>query len=404
MTLTDPKLRNAKSKATPYRLSDGRGLYLLVNPNGGKWWRFDYRFKGVRKTISMGTYPDSTLAQARDQREQARGQVRQGIDPSQARKASKGAALAVDSFQSVAREWHARQLPKWSSSHATRVLRRFEKDLFPYLGSVDIGMITAPQLLKALRRIEDRGAFETAHRVLQSSGQVFRYAIATGRAERDPAADLRGALAPTKPIHHAALTDPRELGALLRALDGYRGEAVTRYALLLAPLVFVRPGELRQAEWEEIDLDSAVWRIPAHKMKLRIDHIVPLSKQSVAILSDLKLLTGVGDYVFPGARSLTRPMSENTVNAALRRLGYSKSQMTGHGFRTIATTLLNEQGWTGDAIERQMSHSERDSVRAAYNRAEHLEERVRMMQAWADYLDGLRTGADVVWINGAVSS
>jgi integrase len=269
-------------------------------------------------------------------------------------------------------------------------MRRFERDIFPWLGARPIDSITPPELLSALRRIEDRGAIETAHRAHQNCGQVFRYAVATGRAGRDPSADLRGAIPPAKVKHHASITDVKELGDLLRSIEGYKGSFITKCALRIAPLVFVRPGELRKAEWIEFDLDNSEWKIPPERMKMRVQHIVPLAWQATEILRELHALTGNHQYVFPGARTNGRPMSENTINAALRRLGYQSSDMTGHGFRSTASTLLNEQGWNRDAIERQLAHAERDSIRAAYNYAEHLPERRKMMQSWADYLEVLR--------------
>jgi integrase len=306
-------------------------------------------------------------------------------------------AAEAETFEAIAREWHLRFSAGWTPDHAERVLRRFERDLFPWLGTRPIREVSAPDLLAVLRRIENRGALDTAHRALRSCGQVFRYAVATGRAERDSSGDLRGALPPVKGKHHASITDPKAIGELLRAIDNYRGSFVTKCALRLAPRVFVRPGELRSAEWQEVDWGAAEWRIPAAKMKMRDPHIVPLSKQAMEILEELRPLTGSGRYVFPSARTPNggRCMSENAVLAALRRMGYDKEEITGHGFRSMACTLLNEQGWNRDAIERQLAHVERNAVRAAYNYAEHLPERRKMMQAWADYLDVLKRGARI---------
>jgi integrase len=401
MPLTDPAIRNAKPRERPYKLGDAGGLFLLVTPAGAKWWRLKYRFGGKAKLLSLGVYPQVSLKEARAKRDEARKQLAAVVDPSAARKAAKAARGGEDSFEAVVREWHGKHAPRWAPGHAGKIIGRFERDIFPWLGVRPVPEITAPALLEVLRRIEARGAIETAHRAHQNCGRVFRYAIATGRAERDPAADLRGALPPVKEKHHASLTDPKAIGALLRAIDGYQGSFISQSALRLAPLTFVRPGELRKAEWSEIDLDAAEWRIPAERMKMKAPHIVPLSAQALGILRELHPLTGTGHYVFPGLRTPTRPMSENTVNAALRRLGYAKDEMTGHGFRSMASTLLNEQGWHRDAIERQLAHGERDAVRAAYNYAEHLPERRRMMQAWADYLDGLKNGAQVVALHGA---
>jgi integrase len=342
------------------------------------------------KLLSLGVYPDVSLKAARERRDGLRRELASGVDPSLKRKAQK--AASGDGFEAVAREWFAKFSPNWAETHSTKVIRRLESDIFPWVGSRPVGQITPPELLACLRRIEARGALDTAHRAHQNCGQIFRYAVATGRAERDPSADLRGALPPVSGKHLASITDPAEIGALLRAFDGYEGTFIARCALRFAPLVFVRPGELRKAEWSEFNLNNAEWRIPAQRMKSRVLHIVPLSIQAVAILRELQPLTGSGRFVFAWLRTPTRPMSENTVNAALRRLGYSGDQMTGHGFRSMASTLLNEQGWNRDAIERQLAHGERDEVRAACNYAQHLPERRKMMQAWSDYLDGLARG------------
>lgn len=392
MALTDTAVRNAKPGSKPIKLFDGDGLFLLVHPNGGKYWRFKYRFAGKEKLLALGVYPEVSLKDARDKRDNARKQVAAGIDPGElkkARKNAKGDGSSDNSFAVIAREWFAKFSTNWVATHADKIIRRLERDIFPWLGKRAISDITAPQLLSTLRRIEERGAIETAHRALQNCAQVFRYAVATGRATLDPTIHLRGAIPPTKAKHHPSITDAKAVGELLRAIKGYQGSLVTKCALQLAPLVFVRPGELRKAEWSEFDLNAAEWRIPATRMKMREQHIVPLPMQALTILRELKPLTGSGRYVFPGARSNGRPMSENTVNAALRRLGYSSEQMTGHGFRSMASTLLNEQGWHRDAIERQLAHAERNAVRAAYNYAEHLPECRRMMQAWANYLERL---------------
>lgn len=402
MKLKDTAIRAARPRSKSYKMFDAEGLYLEVSPSGGKWWRFKYRFAGKEKRLSLGVYPEVSLKDARTKRDAAREQVAAGVDPSDARKAEKLAVAAAESFEAIAREWFANFSTAWVDSHGQRIMRRFEKDLFPWLRNRPIGEIRAPELLAVLRRIESRGALETAHRALQNCGQVFRYAVATGRAERDPSADLRGALPPPKERHHASIIEPQKVGELLRAIDAYEGYFVTKCALRLAPLVFVRPGELRKAEWREINLDKAEWRIPAERMKMREQHIVPLSTQAVEILRELEPLTNsprkanTPCYVFPGAQSRERPMSENAVLVALRRMGYTKDDMTGHGFRSMASTLLHEQGWSHHAIERQLAHAERNAVSAAYNFAEHLPERRRMMQAWGDYLDGLKGSAPVV--------
>jgi len=397
MPLSDVKIKSLKAGIKPdgtvtgklYRVFDEKGLYIEVPPKGGKRWRFKFRFEGKEKRLSLGVYPDVTLKDARIKRDDFRKLVASGIDPSHTRKAEKQSNNNQSSFEFVAREWHSKFSANWSESHLTRTLIRLEQNVFPWLGTNNINDITAPELLTTLRRVESRGALETAHRVNQICGQVFRYAIATGRAERDPASDLKGALPPTRVKHHASITEPVKVGGLMRAIQDFTGTIITATALKLSPLLFVRPGELRQAEWSEIDLGNAEWRIPAEKMKMRVIHIVPLSSQAIAILKDIQALTGRNKYVFPSNRTITRPMSNNTINAALRRLGYTNEEMTAHGFRSMASTLLNEQGWNRDAIERQLAHGEKDGVRAAYNYAQYLPERVKMMQAWADYLDGL---------------
>lgn len=395
--LTDTKVRTTKPTEKPQKLFDGGGLFLLVTPTGGRLWRFKYRFGGSEKLLSIGTYPETSLAEARQRRDQASALLANGIDPSETKKAQKAAGnQETETFEIIAREWYAKFSPSWATSHAKTTIRRLEFFIFPWLGARPVKTITAPELLAALRRIEAKGALETAHRVKQVCGQVFRYAIATGRAERDPSGDLRGAIPPASGKHMATITDPKEIAGLLRSIDDYRGGIVTRCALQLAPLVFVRPGELRQAEWSEFNLETAEWRIPAEKMKAGAVHIVPLSRQALDILREIHPLTGHGRYVFPSPRTDSRPMSSNAILSALRRMGYAKDEMSGHGFRSMASTLLNEQGWNRDAIERQLAHAERNSVRAAYNYAEFMPERKKMMQAWADYLEGIKSGAKII--------
>jgi integrase len=395
--LTDTKIRTTKPAKKPQKFFDGGGLFLLVTPTGGKLWRFKYRFGGSEKLLSMGTYPGTSLAEARQRRDQASALLAKGIDPSEIKKAQKAVGKQeTETFEIIAREWHAKFSSSWAVSHAKATLRRLELFIFPWLGNRPIKTITAPELLAALRRIEAKGALETAHRVKQVCGQVFRYAVATGRAERDPSGDLRGAFPPASGKHMATITDPKEIAGLLRSIDSYRGSIVTRCALQLAPLVFVRPGELRQAEWSEFNLETAEWRIPAEKMKAGSAHIVPLSRQAQDILREIHPLTGHGRSVFPSPRTDSRPMSSNAILSALRRMGYAKEEMSGHGFRSMASTLLNEQGWNRDAIERQLAHAERNSVRAAYNYAEFMPERKKMMQAWADYLEGIKSGAKIM--------
>ena len=389
MALTATTIKTCKPKDKAYKLTDGGGLYLLVSPGGGKWWRFDYRFQSKRKTLSMGVYPAISLKDARDRRDEAKKQLANGIDPAMVRKSQKHQQSQPNTFEAVAREWHAKFKPGWSDSHANRLLRLLERDIFPWLGSMPVSDVSSPLLLQTIRRIETR-SLDTAHRAMQNCGQVFRYAIATGRQQNDPTHALKGAIPPIRDNHFASITHPEQIGPLLRAIEGYKGEFITQSALRLGPLVFVRPGELRHAEWSEINLEIGEWRIPSEKMKMGQPHIVPLARQSIVLLTDLQPLTGTGQYLFPSVRSLDRPLSENTINAALRRLGYTKDEMTGHGFRSMASTLLNEQGWNRDHIERQLAHAERNKIRAAYNYADYLPERRKMMQAWADYLDTLK--------------
>lgn len=405
--LTDTGVKRAKPGPKAIKLFDGEGLFLLIQPSGAKLWRLKYRIGGKEKLISLGTYPEVTLKDARERREEARKLIAKGSDPSAARQSAKSSRASQDegTFEAVAREWHKLiHLQKTSDGHAARTLIRLEQDAFPYIGAQPIGEITAPALLSVLRRVEDRGAIETAHRVKQACGQVFRYGIATGRCERDPSADLKDALKPVIVKHHAAITDPKAVGGLLRAIHDYQGHPVTRAALKLAPLVFLRPGELRHAEWSEIDLDAALWTIPASRMKRTkqqkisgAPHLVPLATQAVAILKDLKPLTGHGQFVFPSPRTPSRPMSENGVLSALRRMGFEKDEASGHGFRAMARTLLAERlGVDDNIIEAQLAHAVKDSLGRAYNRTEFVDQRRIMMQTWADYLDKLRQGAEVI--------
>ncbi len=396
--LNDISVRKAKPKDQPYKLADGRGMYLLVNTTG-KYWRLDYRFDAKRKTLALGCYPDIPLSKARERREEARRQIADGIDPGTVRKAQKQAAgeRRANSFEVIAREWHGKQAIQWAVSNSNKIIKLLERDLFPWIGNQSVCDLTAPELLNTLRRIESRGAIETAHRALQICGQVFRYAIATQRAERDIAADLKGALSTAKSKHHPAITEPKEIGGLLRAIDSYQGSFVTKCALRVAPLVFVRPGELRQAQWTEIDLDAALWTIPAERMKMKEALLIPLATQAVAILKELRALTGNGQYVFPSPRTNKRPMSNNGVLSALRRMGYGKDEMTGHGFRAMARTALDERlNFRPDIIEQQLAHTVKDPNGRAYNRTQHLEDRRRMMQVWADWLDQQQSGAQVL--------
>ncbi|WP_282296175.1 integrase arm-type DNA-binding domain-containing protein [Stenotrophomonas sp. PS02289] len=396
MPLTDTAIRRTKPSATVQKLRDGGGLYLLLRPDGGRWWRWDYRrpVTGKRNTLSLGTYPDVSLVTARERHAAARRLLAEGIDPGAQRKAQKLAALELvsNTFEAVANEHFALRAKKLSAGSAKRERRLIEKDLAPWIGHLPIASITAKDVLEALRKIESRGAVETAHRARLLASQVFRYAIASGRAERNPADDVKGALSAPNARHFASMIEPAQIAGLLRALHGYQGSPEVVAALQLAPLVFVRPGELRAARWADIDLGTAEWRFSASKTGQ--PHVVPLARQSVAVLRGLHPLTGRGEFVFPGVRGRGRPMSENTVNAALRRLGYDSDTMTGHGFRAMARTVLDEVlGFRPDYIEHQLAHAVRDPNGRAYNRTAHLVERAKMMQAWADYLDGLRTSS-----------
>jgi integrase len=426
MPLNDAQIRTAKAQAKPYRLSDGKGMYLEVTPSGGKYWRMAYRFDGKRKLLALGVYPDVPLAGrkdealgdpdrgywldgARDKRDAARKQLAAGIDPGERKQADKRARKirAADSFEVIAREWLGKYKPTWSEANAKRIDRLFARDVFPRIGSKPIAELTAPDVLAMARRIEHRGALETAHRAIGNCGQVFRYAVATGRALRDPTRDLRGALPPVKSTHFAAITEPKRAGELLRLIDGYSGTHIVRCALKLAPLLFVRPGELRRARWADFDLDAGEWRYRVTKTD--VDHIVPLPTQAVAILRDLYAFTGPkeasaagvpirrGEFLFPSARGRGKTMSENTICAALRNLDIPKEEMSAHGFRAMARTLQDEiLGFRVDLIEHQLAHAVKDPNGRAYNRTAHLPERRKNMQAWADYLDRLRSGADVV--------
>jgi integrase len=404
MTLSDTTVRNAKPGAKTTRVFDGGGMYLEVTTKGGKLWRLKYRFGGKGKLLALGTYPDVSLTGARQRRDQARKLLADGIDPSEQRKAEKAtrAGLAENTFEVIGREWYAKIAPTLADTTKEKLLRRLEMDVFPWIGARPIASLAAADLIKVIERIEKRGALDIARRVHNSMGRIFRYAVGRGLVSRDPSRDieLRDILPPENVKHHPSLTEPKAVGGLLRAIEGFTGAFPTLCALRLAALVFVRPGELRHAEWAEFDFDKAEWRIPAGKMKMKEQHIVPLSVQAVAILREIQPLTGTGRYVFPSVRGGARPMSENTVGAALRRLGYTKDEMTGHGFRSMASTLLHELGLPHAVIERQLAHGEPNKVAAAYNFAEHLPERRKMMQQWADYLDKLKAGADVLPLRG----
>lgn len=399
MALTDTAVRNAKARPKPYKLGDAGGLFLLVQPSGGKLWRLKYRVEGREKKLGLGTYPDIGLAEARKRRDDARELVAAGKDPSREKQQAKHRAMtsAANTFGEIAREFINKRRREGLSKSTADKSEYYIKRMGPVIARLPIAEIGAPDLLAVLRRIEATGNYETARRVLQLAGRVFRYAVATARLASDPSRDLRGALTAPTPKHYGAIIEPKRAGELLRAIDGYDGQVLTRIAMQLSANVFVRPGELRHAEWNEIDLDAALWIIPAAKMKMRKPHHVPLSRQSVELLREVHTITGPSGYVFPSIRTRTRPMSENTINAGLRRLGFAGDEMTAHGFRAMASTLLNESGkWHPDAIERALAHGDEDKVRAAYHRGAHWKERVDMAQWWSEYLDQLRKGADIV--------
>lgn len=399
MPLTDRAVRNARGREKQYKLFDGGGLYLLVNTTGAKYWRLKYRLAGREKTLALGVYPQVTLAVARKARESAKELIKQGQDPVLIRKLKQrqDEVEAATTFERVTKKWIEDRGNEWTEKHATRVLDSLEKNIFPDLGSRPIMAITPPELLLTLRRIEKRGALDLAQRVLQRTSAVFRYGIAAGLCNHNPASDLKGALKTPKRGNRAALS-AKELPALLRKVDTYDGYPETKIALKLLALTFVRPGEMRAAEWAEFDLKAKEWRIPASRMKMRAEHIVPLSRQAIALLKELQQLTGHSKFLFPGRNNPRKCISENTLLYALYRMGYH-SQATAHGFRATASTILNEQGWHPDVIERQLAHAPRNKVRAAYNRAEYLAERRKMMQHWAEHLDKLKAGAEIIPIN-----
>ncbi|WP_299195396.1 integrase arm-type DNA-binding domain-containing protein [uncultured Erythrobacter sp.] len=407
MALTDVAVRKARPKAKAYKMGDSLGLFLLVQPSGGRLWRLKYRIDGREKKLGLGTYPEIGLAEARSRRDAAREQLAQGKDPSREKQREKARKKlgAENTFASIAAEFCEKRKHDGSRAWAPATAKRCEyllSVLNSSIGNLPIADIEPADILIAVRRIESKGKLESAKRTLQLAGSVFRYAVATARLKSDPTRDLRGALMNPTVTHYGAVLDPTGAGELLRAIDGYEGQPITKLAMQLAPHVFVRPGELRHAEWSEIDFDKALWTIPASKTKMRKDHLVPLSRQALAILEEAYRLTGPDGYVFPSVRTRRRPMSDNTINAGLRRLGYTTDEMTAHGFRAMASTLLNESGkWNPDAIERALAHGDSDKVRAAYHRGAHWKERVKMMKWWSDYLDQLREGAQVVPIKTA---
>ena len=402
--LTDTAIRNVKPTEKAFRVADSGGLYLEVSPSGGKLWRFKYRFDRKQKLMALGAYPDVSLPKARDRRDQARRLLADGMDPGEQRKAAKQtrAGLAANTFEVIGREWYAKAMEGKAETTKEKLMRRLEVDVFPWIGARPVTEITPGDLVRIVERMESRGAVDLAKRVHNAVLRIFKYAVTKGFTANNPAQSIDlNLILPQKGVqHHASVTDPEAVGELLRAIDGFTGAFSTNCALRLAALVFVRPGNLRHAEWTEIDFKKAEWRIPAGKMKIAEQHIVPLSTQAVAILREIQPLTGGGRYVFPSERGQSAVMSENTINAALRRLGYTKDEMTGHGFRSMASTLLHELGLPHAVIERQLAHGERNKVSAAYNFAEHLPERRKMMQQWADYLDKLKAGADVIQLHG----
>ena len=408
--ITDVQVRNAKPKDKDYKLSDGYGLVLIVTKTGGRLWRFNYLYEGKQQQLALGSYPEITLAEARLRRDDARKLLAHGISPGEARKAEKQSQTQqAETFEAIALEWYNRQVPVWAATHAATVISRLKRDVFPHVGSRPISELKATDMLQVFRKIEAREKIETAHRVKSICGQVFRYAVATGRAERDCTADLRGTLTPVIPKHHAALTDPKEVAPFLRAIDDYDGSFTVKCAMRLSALVFLRPGELRWAEWTEFDLDAGEWNVPIERMKLKKrlkesrkgeKHLVPLAQQAVEILKALKPVTGGGKYLFPSMTTNLKPISDNTINQAIRRMGYDKDEMTAHGFRAMARTILEEVLHVKpEIIEHQLAHVVRDSLGRAYNRTTHLAARKMMMQQWADYLDGLKTGAKVIKIS-----
>ena len=397
-TLTDTAIKNAKAKDKAYRIAAGRGLYLRVEPNGSKFWIFRYKYEGKENTLSLGRYPDTSLANAVDKARDSNRLIAENVNPSDNRKAIKSAKVnsAANSFEVIAREWHTSHMKDKKQSHKDKVIRRFELYLFPWIGSKPIADITAPQFLDVIKRIENLGILETAHRTLQTSGQVFRYAVQTGKALRDVTADLKGALPPTNTQHMAAFTDPKDVADLLRAIDGFNGTLAVKCALRLAPLVFVRPSELRMARWRDIDLINGEWRYLVSKTNT--DHLVPLPTQAIEILREIQPVSGHCEYVFQGGRSPLRPMSEAAINAALKRMGYdTKTEITGHGFRAMARTIIHERlNIDPNIIEHQLAHKVPDTLGRAYNRTKFLDQRKVMMQQWADYLDDLKAGAKII--------
>jgi len=394
MPLTDVKLKSFKPSKKPFKKFDGGGLYIYITPAGSKLWRYKYKFNGRDKTLSIGKYPLISLKGARFKHQEAQKLLSEGIDPSADKRESK--LKSFNSFGSIAKQWFDNKKPGWSEKYSKKVWRGMEINLLPWLKNRPVDEITTRMVLDVLRNIEKRGAIETAHRTGQIASQIFIYAIACDFLDNNPANDISKALQVNPEKNLASITDPVKVGELLRAMDDFQGTFVVQCALILLPYVFVRPGELRKAEWMEIDFKNSLWTIPAHRMKMKREHIVPLSGQALDILNTIHPLTGQGKYIFPAVHTASRPMSNNTLNVALRRLGYTKDQMCAHGFRTTASTNLHEMGWKSEVVERQLAHVDKNSIRGTYNKAEYIEERIRLMQAWADFLDSLKSGAEII--------
>jgi integrase len=398
--LTDTSVKAAKPKAEgkPIKYTDGGGLFLLVNQSG-KYWRYSYRFNDKQKTLALGVYPDINLKTAREKHQEARELLARGVDPSEYKQQAKAEQIAIteNTFEAIALEWFSKFSKDWAESYSIKLISRFKNDVFPWLGNRPIATIEPPEILKCLKRVEERGALDSAHRIKRNIGQVFRYAVATGRAQRDQTADLKGSLPPTKKTNLAAIIDPLRVGGLMRDIQAYEGHLTTRTALQFSAYLFQRPNEIRSMEWSEIDINKALWSIPANKMKMRQPHLVPLPKQCLELLEEIRPLTGHRRYVFPSMTDSTKPMSNNTIRQALRRMEYSKEDMTAHGFRAMARTILEEVLEVNPVyIEQQLAHAVKDANGTAYNRTKHLAKRIAMMQQWADYLDSLREGAQVI--------
>lgn len=399
MKLNNTIIKNTKATGKTQKLSDGRGMFLEISPTGNKWWRYKYRIDGKEKKLALGVYPEVTLKEAREKLSKARKLVSEGIDPIQNKLALKNSRIeeSKNTFEVIAREWHSRNIEKWTPKHGSTILKRLEQNIFPTLGKAPISKILPQHLLETLSKVENRGAIDTAHRILQYCTKICRYAILTNRLEQDFTIGVKEVLKPHQKKHLAAITDPEKISGLLESINNYSGYPITKLALKLLPLVFVRPGELKNAEWSEIDLSKAEWNIPAERMKMRQPHLVPLSKQALLILKEAKLMTSHSKYVFPSITSSKRPISDNTLNLALRRMDYTKEEMTAHGFRAMARTLLDEElKFRPDIIEHQLAHAVKDPNGRAYNRTKHLDERIKMMQDWADYLDRLKFKTKVI--------